>query len=314
MRLRRRSALVAGIIALAAGLLPAVPAGAQEKVTLRLNLKAGQSYAISTTTRQQITQTIAGNAQTLNQTLTFTYSLKPSKVDADGTIHGAYTCDAVAVKMATSAGQVDYDSSRDKAEAVNPMAKPYAAVVGTAVQITITPLGEVKELTGADKVVAAAAEAAAALPREQMEAQFGEKAQREGIEQLTRIYPVGPVAVGDSWEVEQKMTAAIAGTSRSTYTLKSLTGGKATLDVKGTATTEADAPTAIVPGGKFDLKGTQTGSLVLDQSTGWIASGSVTSSTEGKLALDVGGQQMEIPMKIKSDITVGRAKAPPAKK
>ena len=315
MRLQRRLASAFGIVALVAG-FAAAPAAAQEKATLRLNLKPGQTYVTSSTTKQQITQTIAGNAQEMSQTFTFTYSFKPSKVEADGTIRGTYKYDAVAVKMQSPAGPVEYDSARDKAAPANPMAKPFAALVGKELQVAMTPRGEIKEVKGADKILAAVLESMGDLPapvremaKGQMEAQFGEAALKENFEQMTAIYPEKPVAVGESWDTEQKITAGMPMTVNTKYTLKSLSGGKATLDVSATMKTDPDAPSGILPGAKFGLEGTQTGSLVVDQATGWIESGAIKQSMDGKMSMDVGGQQMEIPMKIKSDATIGKAAA-----
>jgi hypothetical protein len=309
------------MVALVAGLLPAPPARAQEKVTLRLNLKPGQTYTLSQTTHQEINQTIGGNPQTMKQAFTFTYSFKPSKVDPDGTIHGTYKHDAITVKMQGPGGQVDYDSSRDKEPPTNPMAKPFAALVGKELQVVMTPRGEVKELKGADEILAAVLESMGDLPeqvrataKQQMESQFGEAAMKESFEQMTAIYPKDPVAVGESWDVEHRVTAGMPMVINTTYTLKSLDGGRATLDFKGTAKTDPDAPAGIVPGAKFSLEGTQTGSLALDQATGWIASGTLKQAMDGKMSVDVGGQQVEVPMQIKSDATIGGPNASGEKK
>lgn len=319
MHMSRRFSLPFVAFALLA-LFVSCPAHGQEKTKLRLNLKAGQSYTIAMTMDQKITQTVAGNAQNIAQTIGMTFTLKPSKLDPDGTIHGTYTYDAVRVKMNAPGMVVDYDSATavDGAVPNNPMAQTFAALVGQSLEVVMTPDGRVTDLKGADRLMEAVVNSVQLPPgaraglEQQIKSQFGDEALKRQFEQMTAIYPEKPVGVGDAWTVEQRMNMGFPMVLKTAYTLKSLSGGKATADVEGTIETgaaaaadgeAAEGDAAPAPGQPAtELSGTQAGTLVIDQATGWLTSGTMKQDIKGKVTVNAGGQKIEIPMTIKSDI------------
>lgn len=251
-----------------------------------------------------------------------TFTLKPSKVEPDGTIHGRYTYDAVRLKMDAPGMVVDYDSTNavDGAVPNNPMAQTFAALVGQSLDVVMTPEGRVTDLKGADRLMEAVVNSVQLPPgaraglEQQMKSQFGDEALKRQFEQMTAIYPAEPVGVGDAWDVEQRINMGFPMTLKTTYTLKSLSGGKATADLKGTIRTGAAAAAADgeAPEGDAaapdpnqpapELSGTQTGTLVIDQATGWLTSGTGKQDIKGNLTVNAGGQKLVIPMTIKTDI------------
>ena len=304
-----------GLVAVALAAAFATPARAQEKATLRLRLKQGQPYSITMTADQKIAQTINGNPQNTTQTMGVTFTLLPSKVEPDGTIHGTYTYDAVRVKMNGPGGAVDYDSAKGGEAPTHPMARVFAALVGQKLDVVMAPDGRVTDLKGGDRLVEAIAkaveipEAARAGFEQQMKAQFGEDALKRNFEQMTAIYPKEPVAVGDTWEAEQRLSLGMPMTVKSTYSLKSLAGGKATVDVRGTMQTDPEAAGGL-PNATFDLKGTQNGTMAIDQATGWILSANLEQDIGGSFTVNAAGQELDVPMTIKSTTTL---EAPEAK-
>ncbi|GAB4092492.1 DUF6263 family protein [Flaviaesturariibacter terrae] len=84
------------------------------------------------------------------------------------------------------------------------------------------------------------------------------------------IYPDKAVKVGDSWVRE---STASGVNMRNTYTVRSVEGGKVTLDVKGDI-------------GNDSVKGTQTGTLLIEQATGLIISGNMLQHFEGAARID----------------------------
>jgi hypothetical protein len=303
----RRASIAPLLVLFVAGPLPA--ARGEEKVLLRLNLEAGQSYTLSWTSRQDMTVTIDGQQQRTSQTLGLTFTLKATKVEADGTIHGTFTYDSVRLASRHPAGDVDYDSADPAAPApTDPMAKAMAALVGQTLDVVLTPRGAVKDLRGGDKLVRRMLkamdlpEAERPAAERQMRAMFGDAALKQNLQRLTEVYPPGPVKVGDTWEVVKEVDAGMPMTVRNTYTLKSLDGGKATLDVKGVTKTNPDVRGPLQT--RFALEGTQSGSLVLDQETGWFSSGHLTTSLDGQVTSDEDGQKVAVPMKIRSELAI----------
>src|SRR5688572_2257922 len=62
-------------------------AWAQKKVALKLNLKAGESYTLTATSKRQSSVTFGGLARKESETAAVTVTLKPKEVDKDGTVH-----------------------------------------------------------------------------------------------------------------------------------------------------------------------------------------------------------------------------------
>jgi Family of unknown function (DUF6263) len=294
--------------------LTTTAAAAQQKAKLRLNLKEGQGYSVAMTTEQEIIHVVEGNRQETKETTRYALTLKPVKVEPDGTIHGTYTYDAVRVNLDGALGKVDYDSGRDKAAPAGPVAKGFAALVGQKVDVVISPVGEVKRVTGSEKLVEAMLAAmgpvnaqSREMTERQLTLQFGEEALKDSFGQMSMFFPRNPVALGESWQIERKVYG-VAATLTSRYTLKSVAGGKATLDVKGTLKVDPQAAAREAPHAKLQLKGDQSGTVVLDHATGWVSSGTNRQTVEAKMVMDQGGRKLQVPMTFRWQRTFEQSK------
>jgi len=237
------------------------------------------------------------------------------KVNADGSMDATATYDAVQYKMTGGPmGNVEYDSTKGGDAPAHPMAKVFSAIAGASLNVTFAADGKVKEVKGTDKLMDTIITkmempaAQQAQMREAMKAQFGEEGIKSSFEQMTAFYPKEPVAIGDSWENKMTLAAGMPLSMANTYTLKGRQGGVAAMDVKTTITTD-DKPVNM--GGQqmsYNLKGEQVGTLNIDEATGWLKSGKMTQTIDGTLTMNAGGQKMEMPMKLNSDVVFEEAK------
>jgi len=323
----RRTRLVAVLMAMVAvGVLPscgeysdsttpggAGPAGSAggEKVELRLNLKEGETYKLQVTSDQKITQTMGESKQEMPQTTELGLSHLVKEVRDDGTAVVQVKFESVRFKQEGPMGKVDYDSSNPApAESAHPMVTALVALVGQGFSVDLTSKGEAARLEGADQLVARMMEnmelptpALRPVVKQQLEQQFGNQALKEMMEQMIGVYPDEPVGVGDSWSKRRVVSRGLAAIMNNTWTLKSRSGGVAVVDVQSTVEPNPDAPPLEMGPAKlqYALRGTQNGSIELDEATGWPLRSTVNQSLAGDLTIQAGAegaQPMTVPITV----------------
>lgn len=305
------------IVRLAIALFLAAAAVAQEPVSLRLNLQAGETYPQRVSTRQVVNQTLIGMEQTTETGLVLEYDFTVTKIDP---ATGVATLDAVyrrvAMEFASPMLDMAYDSAAPPAE-IHPALRPYAALVGASFTMDIAPDGTVPRVDGVNETVDAILQSVD-LPegmREglegQLREQFNDEAVRRLTEQTLAIYPEGPVAVGDSWSKRIDGAGMIPIVIDNTWTLKQADAAAAGLAVESKITSAADGSFFETNGMslKGAFEGSQAGTIDLDRATGWIRRGELQQKLTGTVTL--GGEAtggMTIPMTMTTVVTIDGGK------
>lgn len=309
-------AVLAVLFAAGAGWLYAQgDAAAGGKVLLQLRLKAGQVHKLQMTTNQKISQKIMGQEQDVTQEFGLGYSMEVLKVADNGNATVKLTYNSARMKQETPAGKTEYDSAR-KDESVPPAARPFAALLGQSLQLEMTPQGSIVKIEGVDKLIDALlkaielpAGADKAVLEKAFREQFGDEAVKENMTQMFAAYPKTAVGVGESWKKKATMTKPFPMTTDSTWTLKSLKGGVAVLDIQTKLRANPEGPPmkmgpmTIRP----DLSGQQSGTQDVDTATGWLKSCKLTQEFSGKLKMEGAPgmtQPMEWPITVKGTVTI----------
>jgi hypothetical protein len=288
---------------------------AQEKYMLRLNLEAGQRYQQRMTMTQSIDQVMNGITVTMNQDMTLDYDYSVTDVDAQGVATVESTYNRVASKVSTQGMAVSFDSATAE-DPISPEFRPLAAMVGKKFTMRISPLGSVASIEGLSEILdAVIAEMSVEGPaREQvlenMKRQFGEEAMKDLIEQAMAIYPLEPVAVGDTWAKTLEIRQMVPLKLDNTWVLKEVTDETATLEVTSLIGPAGDDTTVNMMGAELNvrLEGAQSGTSIIDRKTGWVESSTVNQNVDGAMTLPgVEGlpEGMSIPLSIRSTVTVG---------
>lgn len=293
--------------------------GPGKKVFLRLRLKKGQVYRVKVTMDQDITQKLpaqlGGQEQKIEQAMGMTYSFKVKDVDGDGGMSCEVTYEAMQYKMKAPMVNLEYDSE-DPPEDVPMMARGFAAMVGQSFQAKFTPLGKASELTGLEKIFDRVLEKME-LPEgpmrknieKQLKTQFGDEAMKHTMQRLTGLlFPEKAVGVGDSWEETVNVTRPLALAMEQTMTLRKREAGVATVDVETKVSPCPDAEpmkmgTITV---SYELKGTQTGTVTIDESTGWTTGGKLKQNLKGTMVMTgiPNAGEVKAPMLMKSSLTL----------
>jgi hypothetical protein len=305
------------------GLLVAVllcaPARAQDgKLELRLRLKQGETYRVRTTVDQRINQTTGPNQQATEQTIGLGYSVAVKEVDGAGNMKVTTRYDSILFRQKGPSGAVEYDSQAEGKQ-VPPAAKAFAALTGLEYGATLTPTGQVKAVEGLDAMLAEMVRKlelpdgpTKAAVQKVLAEQFGEDAMKRNVQSLFALYPEQPVAVGDSWQRKVVVTRGFPVIIEGAYTLKGRQDGIATVEVKAALSPNEAAGAVDLGTGKmsYDLKGEQSGTVQIEESTGWTRSLATEQLVSGTIRFQGAGGAAEVtsPITIQEKVTLEAVK------
>lgn len=288
--------------------------GTGPRVLLRLRLEEGKVYQMLQVIEQKIVQEMMGRKISTDQKMGFGFSFKITKVEPDGAMTADARYESILFKVKGAAGAVEYDSTKPPAE-IPPAARGFAALVGEGFSLTFTSTGHVTAVSGINKMIdkvfrdVGVAEKAT---KDALKAQMGDKAMKEMMEKMMAIYPDKPVGVGDVWRKDVAMGGMIGMNVANTYKLTRRKEGVTTLTVSSKITPNADNKPLDVGGMKISskLRGSQKGTMQIDERTGWIRQSKVVQDVSGTMRMQMPNakQPMEIPIEIKSVIRLGAAK------
>jgi hypothetical protein len=282
-------------------------------ITYKLALEKGKTRVMTTTTDQDIKQTMMGQVQEIKQKQVMTVLLEVTEVNEDGTAWVKYKYDRIQIEMAGPMA-VKYDSAETTGEPDNPMVKSAAAMVGKEMLVKMAPSGHVEEVKGFDEILQAIIdgiempEGQKQMVAEQIKNQFGEEMITQLLDQAQAILPEKAVQVGDSWNSRVEIEKGLPMIMENTYTLKDSQGGISTIDVSSKILPNEGAPMEMM-GTKiaFKLSGGQKGVSEVNEKTGWLVKSTINQDLAGEINIIMPDQQNAppaIPMEIKSIITV----------
>jgi hypothetical protein len=272
-------------------------------VTLQLKLAQGKTYYQRTVIDQHMVQTVMNMQQVLDQSLGTGVKMDVLDVDGQGNMRIRRTYDWSMTKRTGPMGNLDYDSAKQTTPP--PGAEPFAALLGQSYVVRISPKGEVLEINGVEEMQAAVRKklpaGAQGDPAMSVLSQFLDKnSLKQMIEGELDVYPGKPVEVGESWNKKRVVTPMFELTIDSKWTLQKLENGVAIIATTSTSRSDANKP--VETGGmkmRFDLAGTQGGTIRMQEATGLILLGQAQQQLKGEIKLgdsDQGPPTMAIPV------------------
>lgn len=280
-----------------------------EKITLKLNLEEGKIYTLDMDMDQDITQEPGGNKINMKQQMKMGFSFEVKEVDSDGNTMMDVAFDSIYFSQNGPMGHTVYDSKNESGE-VPLMAKGFAALVGEGFSMELTPEGFINDVQGVDLMLDRIMERID-LPlgsqvdqiKEQMKRSFGDEAMLSQMESMMSIFPDKPVGIGDTWSRRFVMSGMMPMTINNKWKLKERRNGRAIIEVKSDIEPNQSATTLETALGKmkYNLSGTQQGTLELDEATGWTVRAVMNQEMAGKIEMG----NMSWPITSKSVITMG---------
>ena len=218
----------------------AIPVMAEESVDLRLNLQTGSSYSCVMETEQEIMQTVNDQERKLGQDMLQSWRYDVIGKDDKGDFELRQTYTRIRIRQNYGFQTSEYDSDSPP-EYIEPFMRGYGALIGSQLQITITPKGKVTKIEGVDSLfenIIAELDLPDSPRKDEiidnLRGQFGETAIRQSLEQIFGFFPQSTVEKNQNWTSEKDISTGIPMRVVDEYTLQTLEGGVAYIDINST--------------------------------------------------------------------------------
>lgn len=312
MKLKKAAGLLLAVI-LAAGLF----AGCDSASMLGINVKQGDKYSVTSATEQKISMELNGQKLDISSKIDTGYIYDVTGIDKDGNATIKVQYDYIAVDQSSGAGSVSYDS-RQPGQDNNPLAQQYKPIIGKGFTITMAKSGKIVAIEGIDKMlddmlgsIEGVDPSTLQTLKDSLKQSFGDEALKEALGEMSDVFPDKKVNVGDSWTKEQEMNYGFPIKTSTTWILKELKDGKATVEVtSNVATNPGGSPIDLgVMKMNYQVNGTQSGTLKIDKDNGLLQQGSLNQSLTGTADMEIPAvngqeaQKMSVPVSIEGKTT-----------
>lgn len=308
------SRIAAGIML--ATILLVVSCSSKSQLDLRLHLNKSDTYNLRVTTDQSITQTVQGQEHSMTQSVAVGYSFYVTDVADDGTATVRVNYHSIKYKQTSPRGTVEYDSEDTSSTTPEQATLGLAALVGQTFTVVLSPSDEIVAVEGIDAMIddmlsrfRLPDDSTREMLRQNFESQFGLQTMKETLAAIVGIYPGKWVSVGDSWEKTETIFTGFPMTLTDTYKLIGSDKGIATVSVNSTVSSNSAAPPFQMGPAVLDqnLTGNQTGTLRLNEDSGWIISADINQTLNGTMKVPPGPQVpngMEWPLTVTTHLTM----------
>lgn len=296
--------LVSGLLVAVVALILVVPcSAASERVLLRINLQAGDTYEQRVTVNQTVTQSLYGQEMDIAQKMTYDLSYSVEKVNPDGSLVLTAMYKHIYCKLDSPLMAFEFDSA-DPGSAEPTMAGILGGLVGKKLTLVMTASGQVLEIGGVEEMLSAILSGIDPAQRARMEASMKDQFSKESLESIGGLaaYPEYPVAVGESWITKETKIGTAPLRVTATYTLRERSTGVAFIDVNSAVTS---SPEPVVSGAAkivYGLTGTQKGTMEVNEQTGLATRAQVEQCVQGDMRIESNGSVISVPVTIKSSI------------
>lgn len=202
----RKKAHVSGSLLAAFAAVGVLTTAANAQDTLRWKFKPGKTLNYSIVHNMNMSMMVMGQNIDMKMKQTMDLVWKVTKVDSSGTADMAQTITRVQMEMTGGPiGKLEYDSAKPNAGGGNPaiaaMAKMFDALVGNAVTMKMTALGEIKDVKMPKKFLDATKGAGGgALP-----GMMSADSLKDMMAKSSLTFPKTGLKVGQTWSKEVRM-------------------------------------------------------------------------------------------------------------
>lgn len=269
------------------------------QTTLQYNLSKGDIFTVKQQAQQIITQELDGAAHELTNTIEGVLEFKVLG-EVDDNYEIALTFKDLNLQMSSSIqGELMNVKAKNVIEG-DMQSQIFNSLLNSPVQLLLSRTGDILEVKGGDSLVVKMTAASGLedefslnMMKKSLEKEFGSEALSNNYKQMTFIYPVKDVRVGDTWENEYfgKLNA------KNTWRLEALTGTNASISGIADIVMNVTEPATTMK-----LNGTQKTEITVDLASGFIQKMKVEGSSKGSSTMTQMGDQ-KIPTTIESTIT-----------
>ncbi|MDN5284170.1 MAG: hypothetical protein JWR38_444 [Mucilaginibacter sp.] len=262
-----------------------------QKLKLVLNLTKGNTYNMVTNTTSAIKQTINGQENNVDMTISGTTSFKVLNAD-DSLYYMEVNYKSLSMKMQMATGPVSFDSQKKDPSDI--MSSMLSGLVNKPFTATITKSGRVRSVEKVENMIASVLDGFPQIQgaqkdqiKEQFIQSFGAKAIKGNIEMSTAVFPEIPVSKNDKWTINTTLESAMKAKITAVYQLTDITA--ASYVIHGDARIETEAKDTFKEMNglpmKYNMDGTMVTDIKADKATGWISESKTRQMISGTVEI-----------------------------
>lgn len=258
-------------------------------LTLTYTAPEQMNRQYKSTTITNTTSKVMGMDVASNSTQEFTYTTKNKGNTVDGNQRIGLNYDHIMVSQSAMGNEVNYDSEGPTEDNDPNIAPIYDAMLNRPFELIYTEKGEIVEAPGLDKMLTAVFETLPEEARVMMESQMNEDVFLQMFQAGSNFYPSSPIKKGDQWTRTHELSfMGMTMDINTSYTLISSKDGQANIAVNGAIKTDPEAPGLEMAGMtmRYDLKGTQVGSMIVEEATGLATHIELEQNMSGAVNMD----------------------------
>ena len=276
-------------LSLTLGLISASCGSSKKAISYQLGLEKGDDMMYRQTQESTTRINVMGMDQTTTNKQELEYQLRVTDIAENKETKIETTFKNIKMDQNSAMSSLSYDSKNPEKSKSNPTAEIFDNMLGQTIEIVIDQQGNVKQVQGADalieKMFAGMDQPEMADMKSLMKTQFGGDVFAQSIAQLGQFYPDKAVKTGDSWTKVTKLTTPMAMEVITDYTLTGRKKGVSTISFTSTIATDPNAEGMSFGGMsmKYDLKGKQTGTMLVNEKSGWVNNSSGNLTMDGNM-------------------------------
>jgi len=196
------------------------------------------------------------------------------------------------------------------ANSMNPVEKMLGVLKDAKIVATVSSSGKVIAINGykelGEKILGSFKADATSynMAKSQWEKVIGEGMVKKSIEQMFSILPDSDVQVGDTWKKSTKQAGEFNMTATSTFKLKDLEDGIASIESEGELKSDKGETQVMGYAVTSNLQGDQQGEYEVETKTGMVLKNKTTSKLKGSMQL----MGKDIPVTVKTTLTMNGRK------
>jgi Family of unknown function (DUF6263) len=216
------------------------------------------------------------------------------------------------IHLYTKNGDAETDADATKASySINAVEKMLGILKDAAMVATVSPSGEVKSVKGYKELgakllsgVTGADANSKSMAQAQWDKIIGEGVIKKNMKDLFSYFPDSAVHIGDKWKINSKQKGEIPFDIVTSYRLREVNDGIASLNVDADMTSEPGSINYQGMDVTADLKGEQEGEYQMDIKTGMLKSCEINSKVKGNMQV----MGRDIPITIITKIKMSNVK------
>jgi hypothetical protein len=235
---------------------------------LKFNLEKNKQYDYEII--WDMDQKVMDKDSKINLQANYSFEVTEEK-DKIKTLRAVYNNFRLYMKIMDMEMDIDTDKPVDNMEGDDQMAimkKLFTGIKGKAFTMKVDEEGNVLSVSGFDEIINSMIDSAGANEDMKLQMkvslrdQFNEQELKDQFAQVFMIFPNKSVKPGDSWQKDYRRGGKIPANFSTTYTVKKMEADQVTLDAKTIIGSTV--------GGEMEVKGEQTGTLLVDSKSGLV--------------------------------------------